>query len=39
MAALGIEPRPLPPAEFAVFLRADSAKWADIIRRSGARVE
>jgi tripartite-type tricarboxylate transporter receptor subunit TctC len=39
MAALGIEPRPLPPAEFAAFLRADSAKWADIIRRSGARAE
>jgi tripartite-type tricarboxylate transporter receptor subunit TctC len=39
MALLGIEPRPLPPAEFAAFLRADSAKWADIIRRSGAQAE
>jgi tripartite-type tricarboxylate transporter receptor subunit TctC len=39
MALLGIEPRPLPPAEFAAFLRADSAKWADIIRRSGAQLE
>jgi len=39
MAALGIEPRTMAPAEFAAFLRADSAKWADIIRRSGARLE
>jgi len=39
MAALGIEPRPMTPEEFAVFLRADSAKWADIIRRSGAKLE
>src|SRR5262249_990561 len=39
MASLGIEPRPLAPREFAAFLRADSAKWADIIRRSGAKLE
>lgn len=39
MASLGIEARPLMPEEFAGFLRADSAKWADIIRRSGAKIE
>jgi len=39
MATLGIEPRPLGPAEFSAFLRLDSAKWADIIRRTGARLE
>jgi tripartite-type tricarboxylate transporter receptor subunit TctC len=39
MASLGIEPRPMMPEGFAVFLRADSAKWADIIRRSGAKLE
>ena len=39
MAALGIEPRPAGPDEFSRFLRADSAKWADIIRRSGAKLE
>jgi tripartite-type tricarboxylate transporter receptor subunit TctC len=39
MAALGIEPRPMTPEEFAEFLRADSAKWAEIIRRSGAKAE
>jgi tripartite-type tricarboxylate transporter receptor subunit TctC len=39
MAALGIEPRTMTPAEFAAFVRADSEKWADIIRRSGAKLE
>jgi tripartite-type tricarboxylate transporter receptor subunit TctC len=39
MATLGIEPRPLAPEEFAAFLRADSAKWAEIVRRSGAKAE
>ena len=39
MASLGIEPRPMMPEAFGVFLRADSAKWADIIRRSGAKIE
>jgi tripartite-type tricarboxylate transporter receptor subunit TctC len=39
MAALGIESRPMTPEEFAEFLRADSAKWAEIIRRSGAKAE
>jgi tripartite-type tricarboxylate transporter receptor subunit TctC len=39
MASLGIEARPLTPEAFAAFLRADSAKWADIIRRSGAKIE
>jgi tripartite-type tricarboxylate transporter receptor subunit TctC len=27
------------PEEFAAFLRADSAKWADIIRHSGVKLE
>jgi tripartite-type tricarboxylate transporter receptor subunit TctC len=39
MASLGIEARPLMPDEFAEFLRTDSAKWADIIGRSGAKLE
>jgi len=39
MATLGIEPRPMMPEQFAAFLRSDSAKWADIIRRSGAKLE
>ena len=39
MTSLGIEPRPMTSEQFAAFLRADSAKWADIIRRSGAKLE
>jgi tripartite-type tricarboxylate transporter receptor subunit TctC len=39
MASLGIEPRPMAPGELAAFLRTDSAKWAEIIRRSGAKLE
>ena len=39
MASLGIEARPMAPREFAAFLRSDSAKWAEIIRRSGAKPE
>ena len=39
MASLGIEPRLIAAEEFAAFLRADSAKWAEVIRRSGAKAE
>src|SRR6266540_1064555 len=35
----GFEARPMPPDEFAGFVRAENAKWAEIIRRSGAKVE
>ena len=39
MASLGIEPRPMGPEPFARFLIADSEKWKDIIRRTGAKAE
>jgi tripartite-type tricarboxylate transporter receptor subunit TctC len=39
MASLGIEARPLMLEEFTAFLRSDTSKWADIIRRSGAKLE
>jgi len=39
LAALGIEPRPMPPREFAAFIRRDTERWAEVIRRSGATVE
>ena len=39
MRNLGIEARPMTPEQFGEFLRADTEKWADIIRRSGAKVE
>jgi tripartite-type tricarboxylate transporter receptor subunit TctC len=39
LAALGIEPRPLPPPDFSAFIRRDTERWAEVIRRSGATVE
>jgi tripartite-type tricarboxylate transporter receptor subunit TctC len=36
---IGIEPRPMSPAQFAGFIRAETDKWGDIIRRSGAKAE
>ena len=39
MTRIGIEPRPMTPEQFAAFIRADTEKWAEIIRRSGARAE
>lgn len=38
-AAMGIEMRPLTPEQFAEFVRAETTKWAEIIRRSGAKAE
>jgi tripartite-type tricarboxylate transporter receptor subunit TctC len=39
LAALGIEPRPMPPGEFAAFIGHDTERWAEVIRRSGATAE
>ena len=39
LAALGIEARPMPPQEFAAFIRHDTARWAEVIRRSGAKAD
>jgi hypothetical protein len=27
------------PEQFAAFIRSESAKWADVIKRSGAKIE
>ena len=39
MANLGVEARSMTPEQFAEFVRVESGRWADIIRRSGAKVE
>ena len=39
LSRIGIEPRPTTPEQFAAFIRAETGKWGDIIRRSGARAE
>ena len=39
MSHLGIEPRPMTPAQFADFTRAETVKWGALIRRSGAKAD
>jgi tripartite-type tricarboxylate transporter receptor subunit TctC len=36
---IGIEPRPMGAAQFASFIRTETEKWGDIVRRSGAKAE
>jgi len=38
-AKIGDEPAGGTPEDFARVIAADSAKWADVVRRSGARIE
>jgi tripartite-type tricarboxylate transporter receptor subunit TctC len=38
-AQIGDEPAGGTPEDFAKVIAADSAKWADVVRRSGARIE
>jgi tripartite-type tricarboxylate transporter receptor subunit TctC len=35
----GAEPKPLGPAEYDAYMRAEAAKWAPIVRASGASVD
>ena len=37
--SIGDEPAGGSPEEFAQTIRKDSAKWADVIKRSGAKLE
>ena len=39
LAAVGAEPAPLPPDEFVAFARAERAKWKEVVRKSGARID
>jgi tripartite-type tricarboxylate transporter receptor subunit TctC len=39
LASVGAEPAPLPPEEFAAFARAERAKWKEVVRKSGARID
>jgi tripartite-type tricarboxylate transporter receptor subunit TctC len=38
-AQIGDEPAPGTPEDFAKIIAADSAKWKDVVERSGARIE
>ena len=39
LASLGAEPLPLSPDDFGRYVRADIAKWAKVVRESGAKVD
>jgi tripartite-type tricarboxylate transporter receptor subunit TctC len=36
---IGMAPRPMGPAEFAAFIAAENAKWQEVVRLSGARLD
>src|ERR1700730_446482 len=39
LTAVGAEPAPLSPEAFAAFARAERAKWKEVVRISGARID
>ena len=39
LAALGVEPMPMSPAEFGKFVAAESDKWTKVIRSAGVTLE
>jgi tripartite-type tricarboxylate transporter receptor subunit TctC len=39
LKAVGAEPAPMPPDAFAAFARTERAKWKEVVRVSGARVD
>jgi tripartite-type tricarboxylate transporter receptor subunit TctC len=39
LKAVGAEPAPMPPEAFLAFTRSERAKWKEIVRVSGARVD
>ena len=36
---MGVQPSAMPPAQFAEFQKKEIAKWGDLIRATGAKVE
>jgi tripartite-type tricarboxylate transporter receptor subunit TctC len=38
-AAIGSEPNSSTPEQFGAFIRSEHAKWGEVIRRSGARID
>jgi tripartite-type tricarboxylate transporter receptor subunit TctC len=39
LAALGAEPAGGTPEQFAELIRSEYAKWGDVVKRSGAKVD
>jgi tripartite-type tricarboxylate transporter receptor subunit TctC len=38
-AAIGAEPAPVTPEQFGHLIRTEYVKWADVVKRSGARID
>ena len=38
-AALGAQPQASTPAQFAELIRKETAKWAEVVRRAGAKAD
>jgi len=38
-AAIGADPTPAPPETFAALIKSENVKWADVIKRSGAKID
>jgi tripartite-type tricarboxylate transporter receptor subunit TctC len=39
LLSLGVEPKPMTPAEFGKFIVEEYEKWADVIRRANVKPE
>jgi tripartite-type tricarboxylate transporter receptor subunit TctC len=39
LKAIGAEPSPMPPDAFAAFARAERAKWKEVVKVSGVRID
>jgi len=39
LAAIGAEPAPGTPEAFASLIKSENVKWADVVRRSGAKID
>jgi tripartite-type tricarboxylate transporter receptor subunit TctC len=38
-ALIGDDPSPSTPDQFAAFIRSEHAKWGEVVRRSGTKVD
>ncbi|MEO7404500.1 MAG: tripartite tricarboxylate transporter substrate-binding protein, partial [Burkholderiales bacterium] len=38
-ALIGDDPTPTSPEQFANFIRSEHAKWGDVVRKSGTKVD
>jgi tripartite-type tricarboxylate transporter receptor subunit TctC len=39
LAAIGAEPTPGPPEQFAALIKSENVKWAGVVKRSGAKID